>query len=35
MQETLLYMVIGIGGLAAVCLLYIVKEIYSTNSRFR
>lgn len=35
MQDILLYMVMGIGGLAAVLLLYIVKEIYSTNNRFR
>ncbi len=35
MQEILLYMVIGIGTLAVVLMLYLVTEIYSTNSRFR
>lgn len=32
MEEILTYMVAGVGALAAVCLLYVVKEIYSTNS---
>lgn len=35
MLDILTYMVIGIGSIAGVMLLYVVKEIYSTNSRFR
>jgi hypothetical protein len=32
MLDLLTYMVAGVGALAAICLLYVVKEIYSTNT---
>jgi len=35
MLDILTYMVAGIGALVAVLLLYLVKEIYSTNDGFR
>lgn len=35
MEEVLTYMMIGIGSLVGVLLLYLTKEIYSTDSRFR
>ncbi len=35
MMDVLTYMVAGIGAVAGALLLYLVKEIYSTNNRFR
>lgn len=32
MIEALTYMVAGVGALAALCLLYVVKGIYSADS---
>jgi hypothetical protein len=35
LMDILTYMVTGIGALVAVLLVYLVKEIYTTNHGFR